>query len=41
MMTSAITGGGRSSKPSGKPWRELGVSEREYMEIYNKIKYGE
>lgn len=26
---------------SGEPWKDLGVSKREYMEIYNKYKYGE
>ena len=25
---------------SDEPWRDLGVSEREYMEIYNYYKYG-
>ena len=30
-----------SSGPKGEPWKELGVSKKEYMEIYNKIKYGE
>ena len=26
--------------PSGEPWKDLGVSKSEYMEIYNKYKYG-
>lgn len=29
-----------SNAPSNKPWKDLGVSEREYMEIYNYYKYG-
>ena len=32
--------GGSSSGLSGEPWKELGVSEKEYMEIYNHFKYG-
>lgn len=35
--------GGRNSHkggPSGEPWKDLGVSKSEYMEIYNKYKYG-
>lgn len=39
IIASSVSGG--SSSSSSKPWKELGVSEREYMEIYNKIKYGE
>lgn len=40
IVVSSVTGGSGSSS-SSKPWRELGVSEKEYMEIYNKYKYGE
>lgn|GEM_PF-6289792 len=32
--------GGSSSGLSGEPWKELGVSEKEYMEIYNYYKHG-
>lgn len=28
------------SEVSGQPWKELGVSKREYMSVYNGIKYG-
>ena len=39
MFLSLTACGGSSS--SSKPWRELGVSEREYKEIYNyHKKYG-
>ena len=31
----------RSDRPSGQPWKDLGVSEKEYMDIYNFYKYGE
>ena len=40
MMSNGITGGKSSSSSSDKPWKDLGVSEREYMEIYNHFKYG-
>ena len=41
IIVSSVTGGGSSKgSSSSKPWKELGVSEREYMEICNKIKYG-
>ena len=33
---SSSSSGGSSSKP----WKDLGVSEKEYMEIYNYYKYG-
>lgn len=36
-----FSGSSGGSSKSDKPWIELGVSEREYYEIYNKIKYGE
>ena len=26
--------------PSGEPWRDLGVSKKEYMDVYNYYKYG-
>jgi len=29
-----------SGGPSGEPWKDLGVSKKEYMDIYNKFKYG-
>lgn len=32
--------GSSSSSSSSRPWEELGVSEREYMNVYNHIKYG-
>ena len=42
VIVSAISGSVSNGSSGGrKPWQELGVSEREYMEIYNKIKYGE
>ena len=34
------SGSSSSSGLAGEPWKELGVSEREYMEIYNHFKYG-
>ena len=38
-----VAGGlsGTSSGSSNEPWKELGVSEKEYMDIYNYYKYGE
>lgn len=40
-IISAIDGGGTSSSSvSGEPWKDLGVSKSEYMDIYNKYKYG-
>ena len=32
--------GGGSSSSSKQPWKELGVSQREYEKVYNMIKYG-
>ena len=36
--------GGKSSSSkdelSDEPWKELGVSKQEYMDVYNKFKYG-
>ncbi len=29
-----------SGSSSSTPWKDLGVSEREYMEVYNYFKYG-
>lgn len=41
IVASSVGGGGGSKSQSGdKPWKELGVSEREYWEIYNIIKFG-
>ncbi len=43
----ATSSGGGSNKDDlydsvkGEPWKDLGVSKKEYMEIYNKYKYGE
>lgn len=40
IIASAMDSG--SGNASGnQPWKELGVSKKEYMEIYNKFKYGE
>lgn len=33
--------GGSSSSHSNEPWRDLGVSKKEYMDVYNHYKYGE
>ena len=36
-----LQGCGRSSKHSGsQPWKELGVTKKQYEETYNRIKYG-
>ena len=43
IMSSSLGSCGSSSSrksSSSQPWRELGVSKSEYMEIYNKYKYG-
>ena len=36
--------GGKSSSSkdelSDEPWKDLGVSKQEYMDVYNKLKYG-
>ena len=43
ILYSCFSGGGSSSSSrssSSKPWENLGVSQSEYMKIYNKIKYG-
>lgn len=32
---------GSSKSNSGEPWKDLGVSKKEYMEVYNYFKYGE
>ncbi|MBP1569511.1 MAG: hypothetical protein J6A12_03860 [Oscillospiraceae bacterium] len=37
----AMADGGGSSSSSSEPWRDLGVSEREYKQVYNYYKYGE
>jgi len=29
------------SSSSNEPWKELGVSKKEYMQVYNYHKYGE
>lgn len=39
IIATALDSGSGSS--SGKPWKELDVSEKEYMDIYYKFKYGE
>ena len=36
-MMSKSGGSGSSSK---EPWKELGVSKKEYMDVYNHYKYG-
>lgn len=35
-----LLSGCSDSDNSNKPWKELGVSEREYMEVYNYFRYG-
>ena len=43
IMSSSLGSCGRSSSrksSSSQPWKELGVSKSQYMEIYNKYKYG-
>ncbi len=39
LLIFAISDSSGSSK-SSKPWKELGVSEKEYKEVYNYYKYG-
>lgn len=40
-LVAAIGSCSSSGSSSSKPWKELGVSEREYMQVYNYYKYGE
>jgi len=38
----AVAGGlsGTTSSSSNEPWRDLGVTKKEYMDVYNYYKYG-
>jgi len=40
LLALALLTGCSDSDDSDKPWKELGVSEREYMEVYNYFRYG-
>jgi len=40
-FTMCSGGGSSSSSYRDEPWRELGVTEKEYNQIYNYYKYGE
>lgn len=40
VLLPGMDSGSSSSSVSGEPWKDLGISESEYMDIYNRIKYG-
>jgi len=41
LLLSLIGSCDSGSSHSNEPWRDLGVSKREYMQVYNYYKYGE
>ena len=41
LLVAALGSCNSSSSSRNEPWRDLGVSEREYMQVYNYYKYGE
>lgn len=41
MFFTMCSDGGSSGSHRDEPWKDLGVTEREYNQVYNYYKYGE